>query len=55
MPEEWPGLIEKIRSRQPFRRADFIRWFSPVSSGEFYFSKLLEKEILAISEPPNRE
>ncbi len=55
MPEEWPGLIEKIRSRQPFRRADFIRWFSPVSLGEFYFSKLLEKEILTINEPPNRE
>ncbi len=55
MPEEWPGLIEKIRSSQPFRRADFIRWFSPVSLGEFYFSKLLEKEILAINEPPNRE
>jgi hypothetical protein len=55
MPEEWPDLIEKMRSSQPFRRADFIRWFSPLSSGEFHFSKLLEKEILTISEPPNRE
>jgi hypothetical protein len=55
MPEEWPGLIEKIRSKQPLRRDDFIRWFSPLSSGEFYFNKLLEKGILAIDEPPNRE
>lgn len=55
MPEEWPALIEKIRSKQPFRRNDFIRWFSPVSLGEFYFNKLLEKEILTMYEPPNRE
>ena len=55
MPEEWSVLIEKIRSRQPFRRADFIRWFSPVSLGEFYFNQLLEKGMLAIYEPPNRE
>ena len=55
MPEEWPALIRKIRSRQPFRRDDFIRWFSPVSLGEFYFNKLLEKEILTMYEPPNRE
>ena len=55
MPEEWPALIGKIRSKQPFRRDDFIRWFSSVSLGEFYFNKLLEKEILTMYEPPNRE
>ena len=55
MPEEWSGVIEKIRSRQPFRRADFISWFSPVSLGESYFNQLLEKGMLAIDEPPNQE
>jgi hypothetical protein len=55
MPEEWPALIEKIRSRQPFRRADFIKWFSPVSLGESYFNKLVENGILTIHEPPNQE
>lgn len=48
MPEEWPALIEKMRSKQSFRRADFIGWFSSVSLGEFYFNKLLEIGILTI-------
>lgn len=55
MPEEWPVLIEKIRSKQPFRRTDFIRLLSSVSLGEFYFDKLLEKGILTVSEPLNGE
>ncbi len=51
MPEESWVLIEKIRSSQPFRRADFIGWFSLPSMGEFYFSKFLEKGMLAMCEP----
>lgn len=53
MPEEWPDLIEKMRSKQKFWRADFIQWFPSVSSGEFYFNKLLENGILTIYEPLN--
>ncbi|MFC1865525.1 B12-binding domain-containing radical SAM protein [Chloroflexota bacterium] len=53
MPEEWPALIDKMSSSEPFHRVDFIDWFPSASSGEFYFYKLLEKGILALFEEPN--
>jgi len=55
IPQEWTAIIEKIHSEQPFRRKDFIKLFSPNSSGEFYFNRLLENGILTIHEPSNRE
>jgi len=53
MPEECWVLIEKMRSKQPFRRADFIGWTPSTTTGEFYFHKMLEKGMLAIVESPN--
>jgi hypothetical protein len=53
MPEECWGIIEKMRSSQPFRRADFIGWSPSPTTGEFYFHKMLEKGMLAIVESPN--
>ena len=54
-PQELSVVIEKVRSIQPFRPADFIRYFSPISLGEYHFNELLEIGILTVYKPPNRK
>jgi hypothetical protein len=48
IPGEWQEIIKKIRSEKKFKRTDFVNWLSTVSSGKFYFNKLLEMGILTI-------
>jgi hypothetical protein len=55
LPQELSIIVEKVRYIQPFRPADFFRYFSPISLGEFQFSKLLEAGILIVYKPQNRK
>jgi hypothetical protein len=51
MPREWQEIVNKMRSEKKFKRTDFANWLSTVSSGKFYFSKLLEMGILVRYKP----
>ena len=53
LPQELSDVVEKVRSIQPFRQADFVRYFSPISLGEYHFNELLEIGILTVYKPPN--
>jgi hypothetical protein len=51
MPREWQEIVKKMRSEKKFKRTDFVTWLSTVSSGKFYFRKLLEMGILVRYKP----
>jgi hypothetical protein len=46
MPEEWPEIISKMRLLKKFKKTDFVNWLPTITSGKFYFDKLLEMGIM---------